>query len=207
MNIVFLILGASLSGKTTLINKIIKKYNFIHPCFFGFLLRNSKDKKIKKYIDEGKYVNNNIIYDIVHKKFNEQHKYIIFDGFPRKFDQTMFFNMLCEKYNYKKIIFWININDEKKIYYRSNFRKECFTCKKNFLSQSFLNKCTFCNGDLHRRNDDSDYNKVINRYYSQKKELSNILLTLMDENLLELKKISYNNIEIVFDIISYYIEK
>jgi adenylate kinase len=94
MNIV--LLGAPGSGKGTLSQVLIDKYNF-YQISTGDLIReiiktdSPLGNELKKITSEGKLVSDEFVKQLVLNKIEElkiSNKSIIFDGFPRNIDQA-----------------------------------------------------------------------------------------------------------------------
>ena len=118
MNII--LFGPPGAGKGTQSRYLIKKLN----CFqisTGDMLRDeiAKDSEIgKKIIDnmnEGKFVNDKIVNDLIENiLFDPQKKgKLIFDGYPRSLSQAKNLDLLLERSNQKiDFIFFLNVNKE-----------------------------------------------------------------------------------------------
>ena len=118
MNII--LFGPPGAGKGTQSRYLIKKLN----CFqisTGDMLRDeiAKDSEIgKKIIDnmnEGKFVNDKIVNDLIENiLFDPQKKgKLIFDGYPRSLTQAKNLDLLLNKSNQKiDFIFFLNVNKE-----------------------------------------------------------------------------------------------
>lgn len=86
---ILVILGAPGSGKGTLSKELKDKYNFIHLST-GDLIRNSDDEEIKKIIDGGNLLPDNMMIKILRKELRkvDVKSNIILDGFPRTIKQA-----------------------------------------------------------------------------------------------------------------------
>ena len=118
MNLI--LFGPPGAGKGTQARYLVKKLNGFQIST-GDMLRDEikKDteigKKIIKNMDEGKFVNdeivNNLIKDII---FDPQKKNkLIFDGYPRSLKQAKNLQFLLDKSNQKiDFVFFLNVNKE-----------------------------------------------------------------------------------------------
>ena len=116
MNII--LFGPPGAGKGTQSRYLVKKLN----CFqisTGDMLRDEieKDSEIgKKIIDnmnEGKFVNDEIVNDLIKKVIIDPQKKnkLIFDGYPRSLSQAKNLDLLLDKSNQKiDFIFFLNVN-------------------------------------------------------------------------------------------------
>lgn len=99
----FFLIGNNLAGKSTIIKKIYNSLdNFLKKNIFIFAIgevlrkESQTNLEIKKLIDNGNFVKNEFILDLLYKKLkeilekNNNIKYIIFDGFPRNIIQMEF---------------------------------------------------------------------------------------------------------------------
>ena len=86
---ILVILGAPGSGKGTLSKELKAKYNFEHIST-GDLIRNSKDEEIKKIIDAGNFLPDDMMIKMLKKELKkiDPSSNIILDGFPRTTKQA-----------------------------------------------------------------------------------------------------------------------
>jgi adenylate kinase len=86
---ILVILGAPGSGKGTLSKELKKDYNFIHLST-GDLIRNSEDEDIKKIIDAGNLLPDNMMIKILRRELKkvDPSSNVILDGFPRTIKQA-----------------------------------------------------------------------------------------------------------------------
>ena len=86
---ILVILGSPGSGKGTLSKELKKKYDFIHLST-GDLIRNSEDEDIKKIIDAGNLLPDNMMIKMLRKELRkvDPSSNVILDGFPRTIEQA-----------------------------------------------------------------------------------------------------------------------
>lgn len=86
---ILVILGAPGSGKGTLSKELKNKYNFTHLST-GDLIRNSEDEEIKKIVDAGNFLPDNMMIKMLRKELKkvDVKSNIILDGFPRTIKQA-----------------------------------------------------------------------------------------------------------------------
>ena len=115
MKQLFLILGKSGSGKTTIAENIIQQNKNIEHYSMGNEFRKiaEKDSKIGKYVFSGKRVPDNIAEVVLSKVIDKFTKdIIILDGFPRDHKQTTLLNLLLKKNNINlNKVFEIDLDD------------------------------------------------------------------------------------------------
>lgn len=158
----FIILGPPGTGKGTQAQKLASRFNLKYIATGDFLRdliqKNSKTgKEVRKYLDKGELVRNEIINDYIKKKINKlsTSRGLIFDGFPRNVEQAEDFKKILRdtKRNNLKVIY-IKSSEEALMRRLSN-RKICEKCKKIFSHPpANMKKCSQCGGELFVRNDD-----------------------------------------------------
>jgi adenylate kinase len=86
---ILVILGAPGSGKGTLSKELKAKYNFEHIST-GDLIRKSEDEEIKKIIDAGNFLPDDMMIKMLRKELKkiDPSSNIILDGFPRTTKQA-----------------------------------------------------------------------------------------------------------------------
>ena len=158
MNII--LIGPPASGKGTQAKFLSEKFGFIHLST-GDMLReiSSKQtdlaKEVKSLIDNGHFVSDELIIEVVKQKLveleSQSHFGILFDGFPRTLVQAKALE------NMAKIDFVIEIKVSKQeIVRRVLDRAVCKECGKSLLvSQLKDNHCSNCGGEILRRKDDT----------------------------------------------------
>ena len=87
--LILVLLGAPGSGKGTLAKKMRDKFGF-QIVSTGELIRNSNDPKLKKIIEKGEFVPDDLMLDILEESIEDMDpsKGIIIDGYPRTLDQA-----------------------------------------------------------------------------------------------------------------------
>ncbi len=89
MEIIINIIGLPLSGKTTLCEKLVRKYDFVHIALGKLIRENEMYKKvINHYISKGELIPSDITFKILQKdieKHKGTNKVILIDGYPRNY--------------------------------------------------------------------------------------------------------------------------
>ena len=111
MNITFIAPPAA--GKGALSNMIYEKYGYPHVSI-GDLLRNVEDDKIKKELEAGAFVNNEIVAKLLYNRLSKEDckNGFVLDGFPRNLSQVDIYESICKKSNIKNIIIVVDIPKE-----------------------------------------------------------------------------------------------
>ncbi|MGL5268645.1 MAG: adenylate kinase [Spiroplasma sp.] len=170
MNVI--ILGPPGSGKGTQSTFLVEQYHFIHLST-GDLLRDEITLQseigllAKKYINQGKYVPDDIMNNIVDSKITKIKDNFILDGYPRTIGQVKFLETVLQKNNCKiDLVLYLSIN-EKTVVDRLLARLICSVCKttynKIFLPPKVDNLCNKDKTPLIQRIDDSTQEKIIYR--------------------------------------------
>ena len=162
MNII--LIGPPASGKGTQAKLLEKELKLVHIST-GDLLREISSQKsklaneIKSLIDNGHFVPDEMIIELVQNKLNEIKSHpeifsqngVLFDGFPRTVNQAQALeNMTTIDY-----IFEIT-SSKASVVQRVTDRAVCKNCGKAFrVSQTNLSNCDVCGGDIVQRKDDT----------------------------------------------------
>ncbi len=165
-----ILIAAPAAGKGTIAKYIEDKYGYKHLST-GDLLRNEVKnetelgKEIKSLLDEGKFVNDDIMMKVFEETFKNINSNVILDGMPRTLNQAKLFEKLVENNKDVEIDKIIHIDIDKNIAIdRIVNRVSCEKCgsvfNKNLLE---TDKCTKCGGNLVSRNDD-DLDTYLKRY-------------------------------------------
>jgi len=174
MNVI--IFGPPGAGKGTQSSFLVEKKKMFQLST-GDLLRNelkSKSKlseKLKKIIDSGKLVSDDIINSLIEKKISDSSikNSIIFDGFPRNIEQAKSLDTMLKKYEQKISVVINLVVDNSILVKRISGRISCSICKKPF--NEFFDppgdpaECTTAaciDRELIKRSDDNE-NTVSNR--------------------------------------------
>ena len=107
MNVI--LFGPPGAGKGTQADNIARAFN-LHKVSTGDLLREEVKKKsvlgikIKSILDQGLLVSDDIINDLIENILSNKKYFnrLIFDGYPRNFNQVKYLDILIKKYNQKK---------------------------------------------------------------------------------------------------------
>ena len=174
MNVI--IFGPPGAGKGTQSSFLVEKKKMFQLST-GDLLRNelkSKSKlseKLKKIMDSGKLVSDDIINSLIEKKISDSSikNSIIFDGFPRNIEQANSLDTMLKKYEQKISVVINLVVDNSILVKRISGRISCSVCKKPF--NEFFDppgdpaECTTAactDRELIKRSDDNE-NTVSNR--------------------------------------------
>lgn len=145
---IIVIAGPPGSGKGTQSKLLADNYGFVHLST-GDMLRNEIEKGTelgkfaKSRIDDGNFVPDYVACEMIRNFLEKQKsiKGIVFDGFPRTYDQCIEFGPLLEQYN-----FMINLFID-------------FNVEKDELIRRLLNRSVLLN-----RPDDSDLSIIEHRF-------------------------------------------
>lgn len=176
VNLVFV--GIQGSGKGTQAQFLNNKYGLKHVNI-GSLLRLHVKKKtkigreIQSTIENGKLVDDDIIFYLIKKEIQNNNDGLILDGFPRNVSQA---NYLQEKIKID-FVFFFELADDIAMK-RLNARRICINCGKDYNLLSKKPKkdevCDFCNDKLFTRKDDTE-EAISKRLYSFHKYTENVI--------------------------------
>lgn len=158
MNLIFI--APPSAGKGTQALKVSEKWGIPHIST-GDLLRNSDDNKIKKRINEGKFVSDEVVFDLLTKRLMEKDcdKGYVLDGFPRNIKQAKMYDEQLIHKN-KTIVFILDLDKEISSK-RMIGRLTCFNCGASYNDLFDDSKpkvegiCDKCGSKLTRREDDN----------------------------------------------------
>ena len=168
-----ILLASPGAGKGTASDYIENKYGYKHIST-GSLLRNEAlvNKKIKDLIDNGVFVSDETVMDVLKKNIDDQN--IILDGMPRNINQAKLLDSLFKENSIEleKVIF-IDI-DKDIAAKRVENRLTCDKCKRVYNKEIIDSKvCIICGGNLITRDDDTKevFEKRYDTYLKETKPL------------------------------------
>ena len=181
------------AGKGTQANNLVNEFN-LFKVSTGDLLRDEIKKKsqlggkIKSIIDRGLLVKDDIINDLIESILSNKDYFnrLIFDGYPRNFNQARHLDILIKKYNQKiSFVFCLKV-DQDVIIKRIIGRQVCSKC--GLIFNEFFNPPTkeSHNCDirfLQKRSDDNE-KTARNRYETYNEETLPILDYYQNQSLL-----------------------
>ena len=164
MNII--LFGPPGAGKGTQSDNLVKDLN-LYKISTGDLLREEVKKKsalgikIKSILDQGLLISDDIINDLIESILSNKSYFnrLIFDGYPRNFNQVKYLDILIKKYN-QKIYCVLNLKvNQDVIIKRIMGRQVCPKCGLTF--NEFFNPSTKENHHcdikfLQKRSDDNE---------------------------------------------------
>ena len=188
-----ILLGLPGSGKGTQGNILSKVFN-LYKVSTGDLLRDEIKKKstlsnkIKTLIDKGLLVPDDIINNLVENILSNKNYYnrLIFDGYPRTFNQAKHLDVLVKKYN-QKVSFVFNLIVNKDFIIKRFFgRQVCSKCGLIFNEFYYpsTNENHQCDPKFLQKRSDDNEKTVRNRFDTHSKETSPILNYYRNQNLL-----------------------
>jgi len=188
-----ILFGPPGAGKGTQSNNLAKDFN-LYKISTGDLLREEVKKKstlgnkIKSILDQGVLVSDDIINDLIESILSNKVYFnrLIFDGYPRNFNQVKYLDILIKKYN-QKIYCVLNLKvNQDVIIKRITGRQVCSKCGLTF--NEFFNPSTKENHHcdikfLQKRSDDNE-KTARNRFETYTKETLPVLDYYQNQNLL-----------------------
>lgn len=192
MNLI--ILGPPGSGKGTQSDFLVEQYHFVHLST-GDLLRNEMAEQTeiglsaKSYIDQGKYVPDDVMNGIVANIINKLQDNFILDGYPRTLPQVKFLETTLNNINRKiDVVLYLDIH-EKTIITRLLDRLVCPVCKTTYNRVSMPPKNdTLCDKDqtpLVQRSDDTDEKKIVTRLNEYKQSTQPLVAYFQEQGVLK----------------------
>ena len=211
MQIIFL--GPPASGKGTQSALIVEKYNIPHISTGDILrkaIKNRTEEGIfaEKLINDGKFVPDDIMINIVKKRLKEKdcENGFLLDGFPRTVPQADALEEITKELN-KPIDVVINlVIDQKELIDRVIGRRTCKACGASYHLKNNPPKkqgvCDLCGSELYQRADDNEqsikvrldtYDKQTSplvQYYAEKGLVKDVnAMNDIDEIFNDIKKI------------------
>ena len=191
MNIIFF--GPPGAGKGTQSDNLVKDLN-LYKISTGDLLREEVKKKsalgikIKSILDQGMFVSDDIINNLIESILSNKGYFnrLIFDGYPRNFNQVKYLDILIKKYNQKiSCVLSLKVNQDV-IIKRIIGRQVCSKC--GLVFNEFFNPSTKENHHcdikfLQKRSDDNE-KTIKKRIAIYKKEILSIFNYYKGQNLL-----------------------
>ena len=191
MNII--LFGPPGAGKGTQSDNLVKDLD-LYKISTGDLLREEAKKesvlgaKMKSILKKGVLVSDDVINDLIESILSNKGYFnrLIFDGYPRNFNQAKYLNNLSKKYN-QKISCALSLKvDQDVIVKRIIGRQVCSMCGLTF--NEFFNQSTKENHHcdikfLQKRSDDNE-KTARNRYETYTKETLPVLDYYKKQNLL-----------------------
>jgi len=188
-----ILFGPPGAGKGTQSNNLVKDFN-LYKISTGDLLRKVvKEKsalgiKIKSMLDQGMLVSDDIINGLIEAILSNKGNFnrLVFDGYPRNFNQVKYLDILIKKYNQKiSCVLSLKVN-QNVIIKRIIGRQVCSKC--GLVFNEFFNPSTKDNHHcdikfLQKRSDDNE-KTVRNRFATYTKETLPILDYYQNQNLL-----------------------
>lgn len=152
-----ILLGAPGSGKGMLSENIRKHYGYVHLST-GDILRENISKQTplgkiaKPLIDNGNFVSDEIINELVKNKLSEINDNYVLDGYPRTINQAIFLQSNTKVDKVVNIYLPYEI-----ILQRLTNRRVCSNCQAIYNFQTYSNSfCPKCGSPLFQREDDKE---------------------------------------------------
>jgi adenylate kinase len=172
-----ILLGAPGSGKGTLAKKIEYEFGYKHFSTGELLRENIQNKTklgllAKPLLDNGQFVPDEIIIEVVKDKILTQNQGFVLDGFPRTLNQAQ---TISEFTNIDKVVYLHS--DNKTLSDRLSSRRMCSnkSCGAIYnLNHYKNNTCQICGSNLYQRDDDKK--EVILKRFKVYQELTQPLI-------------------------------
>ena len=191
MNII--LFGPPGAGKGTQSNNLVKDFN-LYKISTGDLLRKEVKKKsalgikIKSMLDQGMLVSDDIINGLIEAILSNKSYFnrLVFDGYPRNFNQVKYLDILVKKYN-QKISCVLSLKVDKNVIIKRIIgRQACSKC--GLVFNEFFNPSMKENHHcdikfLQKRSDDNE-KTAKNRFETYTKETLPVLDYYKNQNLL-----------------------
>jgi len=188
-----IIFGHPGAGKGTQSDNLVKDLN-LFKVSTGDLLREEIKKesflgvKIKSIIDQGNFVPDELVYDLVKKILSniDYFNRLVFDGYPRNLNQSKNLDILLKEYNQKiSCVFNLKVNRQI-VVKRILGRQVCSKCglifNKYFNPENKINHSC---GSVFLQKRSDDYEKTVEkRLTTYDKETSPVLDYYKNQNLL-----------------------
>ena len=206
MQIIFL--GPPASGKGTQSALIVEKYKIPHISTGDILRKAIKDRTpegiiAERLINDGNFVPDNLIVNIVKKRLKEKdcENGFLLDGFPRTVPQADELEKIAKEMN-KPIDLVINlVIDQKEIIDRVIGRRTCRVCGNSYhLRNNPPRKqgvCDVCGNELYHREDDNEQSIKV-RLEAYEKQTSPLVHYYAEKGIVRDVNAS-NDIEKIFD--------
>lgn len=146
------------AGKNVQCKKLERRYGIPHVVT-GQILRENAEMETphgtpKEYMEEGKYVPDEMINSIVEAEISDREHFIL-DGYPRTMEQVENFSDIADL----DVVIHFELSDET-TFYRLLDRRICSECGDSFHPEyrppDTPGECTFCGGELVERDDDRE---------------------------------------------------
>ena len=181
-----ILLGAPGSGKGTLANNIKNKYGYAHVSTGDILRENIKNQTAlgliaKPLLEQGKFVPDEIMIELIDQKLGELGNNYILDGYPRTIAQA---ETLAKRTDIDKVVF-LSLPFEV-ILKRLTKRRQCTNpnCRAIYNLESYQNDtCARCGSVLYQRDDDKE-EVITKRFVVYENETAPLIQFYSQKNLL-----------------------
>ncbi len=196
MNII--LMGAPGSGKGTMAERLIDKYDVEHLSTGDMLRENISDgtelgKLAKEYIDNGQLVPDDVIIGMVENKLNSINGGVLFDGFPRTAEQAKVLLSIAEIDAVIELVAPYEVVRD-----RVMSRMVCDICERVYNTKTYKSDiCEVCGHKLTHRNDDT-LETIKKRFDVYEKYADDIKKIFMEKGLLY----SLNAVDEIDNIVS-----